>query len=382
MTADPHASSNGPTGSTHGLSNPQSGGQPETPPHVRGLLSHIDAGETLAEDDAHALFSALLSGQLAQAQIEHLLTTLHQRRPTVDEIVGAARVMRANVTPIPLSDAEREHVIDTCGTGGAPKAFNVSTAAAIVAASAARAAGKPLLVAKHGNRSRTGRGSAEILAALGVNVDATPEVQSRCLRDVGVCFCFAIHHHPAMRFAGPARRALPHPTIFNALGPMTNPAAARRQLIGVYDPRLGPEIAAALARLGARRAMVAHSADGLDELSVTAAAELSLVRDGGVSHEMLDATTLGLPRRTLADIQARDLDDAAAIFRAVLDPACASNARLDACRDMVALNAAAALMVADAADSWPTALALCQAALRSGAASRTLAALAECSRKT
>jgi len=347
------------------------------------ILATVLAGGVLDEARANALFSAILSGQLDEEQIRGTLAAMHARRPTVDELVGAARVMRAHVTPIPLTDVEREWVIDTCGTGGAPKAFNVSTAAAVVAASAARAAGMPVLVAKHGNRSRSGRGSAEILGALGVNVDATPLAQARCLREVGVCFCFAIHHHPAMRYAGPARRALPHPTIFNALGPMTNPAAAGRQLIGVYDALLGPEIAAALARLGARRAIVAHSEDGLDELSVTARARLSMVRAGAVHEETLDAMTFGLARRSLAEIQARDLEDAAAIFRGVLDAggrAGGGDERLAACRDMVVLNAAAALIVADAANDWSDAISLCQSAIASGASARTLAALAECSR--
>jgi anthranilate phosphoribosyltransferase len=230
-----------------------------------------------------------------------------------------------------------------------------------------------VLVAKHGNRSRTGRGSAEILAALGVNVDATPAVQARCLRETGVCFCFAIHHHPAMRFAGPARRALPHPTIFNALGPMTNPAAASRQLIGVYDPLLVSDIAQALARLGATHAIIAHSHDGLDELSITAPTTLAIVRDGEVRTQTLDATTLGLPRASLAQIQAVDLNDAARIFKAILDGHAGPHL------DMVLLNAAAALIVAHAAPDWASAVSMARTAVASGAAQRTLAALAACS---
>ncbi len=347
--------------------------QPGNPsPHVLSLLADVDAGMTLSEAQAQDLFSALLAGELGEERIKRLLAKLHARRATVDEIVGAARVMRSHVTPIPLDPNERLQVIDTCGTGGAPKAFNVSTAAAIVAAAASPASTR-VLVAKHGNRSRTGRGSAEILAALGVNVDATPAVQARCLRETGVCFCFAIHHHPAMRFAGPARRALPHPTIFNALGPMTNPAAASRQLIGVYDPLLVSDIAQALARLGATHAIIAHSHDGLDELSITAPTTLAIVRDGEVRTQTLDATTLGLPRASLAQIQAVDLNDAARIFKAILDGHAGPHL------DMVLLNAAAALIVAHAAPDWASAVSMARTAVASGAARRTLAALAACS---
>ena len=349
--------------------------QPGNPsPRALSLLADIDAGMTLNEAQAHDLFSAILAGELGEERIKRLLAKLHARRATVDEIVGAARVMRAHVTPIPLEPTERHQVIDTCGTGGAPKAFNVSTAAALVAAAATPGPVR-VLVAKHGNRSRTGRGSAEILAALGVNVDAAPAVQARCLRETGVCFCFAIHHHPAMRFAGPARRALPHPTIFNALGPMTNPAAASRQLIGVYDPLLVSDIAHALARLGATHAIIAHSHDGLDELSITAPTTLAVVRDGKVTTQTLDAVSLGLPRASLSEIQAADLDDAARIFRSILDGHPGPHL------DMVVLNAAAALMVADAAANWPSAIAMARHAIASGAARRTLAALAACSHR-
>lgn len=349
--------------------------QPNPPsPYVLSLLADVDAGRTLDESQAHDLFSSLLAGELDEERIKRLLVTLHARRATVDEIVGAARVMRAHVTPIPLEPGERVRVIDTCGTGGAPKAFNVSTAAALVAAAAAPQPTR-ILVAKHGNRSRTGRGSAEILAALGVNVDASPAVQARCLREAGVCFCFAIHHHPAMRYAGPARRSLSHPTIFNALGPMTNPAAASRQLIGVYDPLLVDEIARALARLGASHAIIAHSQDGLDELSTTSPTALAIVRNGVVTNQTLDATALGLPRASLAQIQASDLDDAARIFRDILE------GRSGPHLDMVLLNAAAALIVADAASDWQTALALARHAVASGGARSTLATLAACSHR-
>ncbi len=241
---------------------------------LAALLNAIPAGP-LCEVDAETLFEAVLSGHLDQAQIAGVLSLLAARGPTTDEVVGAARAMRRHVTPVPASDPGS--LVDTCGTGGAPKTFNVSTAAAIVAAAAGAR------VAKHGNRSRTGRGSAEVLQALGVNVDAPPGTQARCLDEAGVCFCFAIHHHPAMRHAAVVRRALKFPTIFNILGPLTNPAGATRQLIGVYDEALVPLVAAALARLGSVRAMVVHSRDGLDEVSITAPTVVAEVSTRGIT---------------------------------------------------------------------------------------------------
>ncbi|MCA9287057.1 MAG: anthranilate phosphoribosyltransferase, partial [Phycisphaerales bacterium] len=252
----------------------------------------------LSEPDAEFLFDSMFGGQLDQAQIAGVLALMAARGPTPDEVVGAARAMRRHVTPIPARHPES--IIDTCGTGGAPKTFNVSTAAAIVAA------GAGARVAKHGNRSRTGRGSAEVLAALGVNVDASPEVQARCLDEAGVCFCFAIHHHPATRHATPVRKALKFPTIFNVLGPLTNPARASRQVIGVYDEGLVPLMAQALARLGCVRAMVAHSRDGLDEVSITAPTLVATVADGRLSMDELDPRPL-VPHLDLAAIDRSQL---------------------------------------------------------------------------
>ena len=201
------------------------------------LISDLLAGRVLSEHSTEQLFESLLSGQLDDQQIAAVLTFIQSRGVTVDELVGAARVMRRHVTRVPVN-VPGAVVIDTCGTGGAPKTFNISTAGAIVVAGASphrTGSGPHVVVAKHGNRSRSGRGSAEVLARLGVNVDATPAVQARCLREAGVCFCFAIHHHPATKYVAAARKSLAFPTIFNLLGPLTNPAGATRQLIGIYD---------------------------------------------------------------------------------------------------------------------------------------------------
>ncbi|MCA9297556.1 MAG: anthranilate phosphoribosyltransferase, partial [Phycisphaerales bacterium] len=263
-------------------------------PHLMTLVG----GEALSDVETEALFGEILTGALDDAQIGAALAMLQLRGPTVEEVVGAARSMRAHVTPIPIGPGGRV-VVDTCGTGGAPKTFNVSTLSAIVAASAS----DRLAFAKHGNRSRTGRGSAEVLQALGVNIDASPERQAACLDACGVCFCFAVHHHPAMKHAIGARRSLGFPTLFNLLGPLTNPARASRQVIGVYAPHLVEMLANAQVGLGAERAIIAHSEDGLDELSTTAPNKVAHVRDGSVSFQTLDATTLGLARATVEDLR-------------------------------------------------------------------------------
>ncbi len=339
-----------------------------TPPFgsAHGTLGHLLSGDTLSAEQAEALFEALLTGGLDDAQIAGILALIQARGVTVDEIVGAARVMRRHVTPVPRPpDTNDAVLIDTCGTGGAPKTFNVSTAAAIVAAAAST--GTPrVLVAKHGNRSRTGRGSAEVLEALGVNVAASPEVQSRCLGEAGVCFCFAIHHHPAMKHAIGPRRSLGFPTIFNILGPLTNPAGADRQLIGVYDARFLPLLGEALVQLGATRAIIAHAADGLDELSTTAPTHLVHVEHDTTREQTIDPAALGLAPATLADLQATDVEDSARIIRDVLDGTPGPH------REMVLLNAAAAIVVAGITDDMAAALALATEAIDKGRAAATL----------
>ncbi len=233
--------------------------------------------------------------------------------------------------------------------------------------SAAAAAGPDTVVAKHGNRSRTGRGSAEVLQKLGVNVEADRATQARCLDEAGICFCFAIHHHPAAKHAMPVRLALGFPTIFNLLGPLTNPAGARRQLMGVYDAAFLEPIAGALAALGCVRAMVVHSDDGLDEVSITAPTTLVHVRDGAITTERLDPRALGLARTTLADLTAADLDHAAAMVRGVID-----GTECGPARDMTLVNVAAALIVADAVESIEQGMDLAAQTIDDGRAMRTL----------
>lgn len=334
------------------------------------------SGATLSEADAESLFEALLSGAYDDAQIAAVLTLIQSRGVTVDELAGAARVMRRHVAPVPCPADDSAVVIDTCGTGGAPKTFNVSTAAAfVVAAARPTHPGAPsrILVAKHGNRSRSGRGSAEVLQHLGVNVDAPPAVQARCLDEAGVCFCFAIHHHPAAKRAGPARRSLGFPTIFNLLGPLTNPAGASRQLIGTYAPHFVDRLAYALARLGSARAMVVHGDDGMDEISTAAPTLIASIDGPNVTLSRLDPATLGIPRAAPDDLAARDLDHAARIVRDVLAGVRGPH------RDIVALNAAAAIAVAGAAPDIASALPIAAEAIDSGRAATALTTLANLS---
>lgn len=342
------------------------------------ILRDLIAGHPLGENEAETVFLALLSGNFDEAQIGGLLSLIQTMPPNAATLTGAARAMRANVERVPYTLQPKEALLDTCGTGGAPKSFNVSTAAAIVAASVtppSESGITRIVVAKHGNRSRTGRGSAEVLQTLGVQVDATPQQQAICLQEAGVCFCFAIHHHPAMKHAIGPRRSLGFPTIFNALGPLTNPAGADRQLIGVYDNALVEPMAQTLANLGAARAMVVHSKDGLDELSTTAPTRMMHVRDGSLSEETIDAVDLGLKRVRLDQLQATSVEHSAEIIRDIF----AGNP--SPYRDMVTLSAGAALVVAGACESIGQGIALAQDALDTGTTNATLDRLIEVSRR-
>lgn len=335
--------------------------------NIRETLSKLLAGGTLSAEDSRAFFEDLLEGLYDDAQIGAALSLIQLRLPTEDEILGGAVAMRRHVTPVP-SEGLSGSLIDTCGTGGARKTFNISTLAAIVTAAAAPGS---VRVAKHGNRGRSGRGSAELLRELGVNIDATPPVQGRCLREIGLCFCFAIHHHPAMRHAATARQSLGFPTIFNVLGPLTNPARARRQVMGIYDPALVEPVARVLSRIGCDRAMVVHGRDGIDEISTAAPTMIAHVGPEGVRVEEFCATTLGIPRARSSDLDATDLRSAAGVARAVLE------GKAGPARDITLLNAAAALLVGGVADTWAAGFERAAGAVDSGAAGRTLAALVQ-----
>lgn len=346
---------------------------PRNPPaDLTPILEILLTGSSLTVGQTTNAFEMIMSGATHEAEIGALLALLATRTPTPDELLGAARVMRANVDAVPTK-LDPDTIVDTAGTGGAPKTFNVSTVAAIIAAAAGR---ETLAVAKHGNRSRTGRGSAEVLKQLGVNVDAGRETQAKCLDEIGLCFCFAIHHHPATRHVIGARKALGFATIFNLLGPLTNPAGAKRQVMGVYHRRFLRPIADALAALGATRAMVVHSRDGLDELTVTGPTLVAHVEDGRVREEEIDPTSLGFKRAVIDELRATSVEDAARIARAIL-----TGDETGPKADMALLSSAATLLIGGAATSLEEGVEQSRVAVRSGSASRMLDDLARLSRE-
>ncbi len=331
-------------------------------------------GTRLTEKVAYNAFSEIMAGQAYTDRIADLLALLARGAVTVDELTGAARVMREHVKPVPVSEEVRATLIDTCGTGGAPKTFNVSTAAALIVAGAGRSMARPVRVAKHGNRSRTGRGSAEVLMELGVHADASPEVQARCVEEAGLCFSFAIHHHPAIKHAMPARKSLDHPTIFNLLGPMTNPAGARVQLIGTFDRGSMGTMAEALRRLGSASGMICHGDDGLDELTTTTTSACARYDAEAVHTETIDPASLGLARASLGELGVGSVEESAAVIGAILDGEAGPKA------DIALLNAGAALWVGGASGDLAGGVELGREALRSGAARGALADLVRVSR--
>jgi anthranilate phosphoribosyltransferase len=302
------------------------------------LIEKLGRREDLTTDEAAAAMAVIMRGEAAPAQIAGLLVGLSMKGERPAELVGLARTMRGEA--VKLSKAPGE-VFDTCGTGGDRSGtFNISTAAAIVLA------GSGVRVAKHGNRSVSSKcGSADVLEALGVHITAAPDVVERCLDEAGVAFFFAPTFHPAMRHAGPARRDLGVRTAFNLLGPLTNPAGPKRQIVGVPRPELTELLARALLLLGAERAWVVHGADGLDELSTTGYTKVSECRDGSVQTFYVHPADYGLAKATPEALRGDDAALNATIVRGVL------GGDRTAARDVVLLNAGAALLVAGKAGS-------------------------------
>ena len=305
-----------------------------------------------------------MTGNATQAQIGAYLIALRMKGETVDEITGSARAMRANVVPVPVKTVGT--LYDTAGTGGDGKhTFNISTAAAFVIAGAGRK------VAKHGNRAASSQcGSADVLSALGVNLDLTPEQVGQAIDEVGIGFLFAPKFHPAMKHVGGPRKEIGQRTIFNVLGPLTNPAGAEVQIIGVFDPDLTETMAQVLGELGSRAAFVVHGAGGMDELSTVGPNRVSHLKDGKVTTTTLDAEALGLPRGDMADLVGGTPEDNAKILRGVL-----SGSLNGTRKNAVLLNAAAAL-AAESGD-FREGFALAKQALESGAALGKLDELVE-----
>ncbi|MBX9803434.1 MAG: anthranilate phosphoribosyltransferase [Caulobacteraceae bacterium] len=326
------------------------------------LLAKLVDGRILTADEAHAFFAACLRGEPTPAQVAAAITALRIRGETVEEIAAFATAMReAARTLVHPYDA-----IDTCGTGGdGQHTFNISTAAALVLA------GAGLKVAKHGNRAMSSRsGSSDVLSVLGVNLQASPTQQRRSLDQAGIAFLFAPAYHGAMRHVGPVRAEIGFRTVFNLLGPLSNPAGARRQVMGVYDPRLLEPLAEVLGRLGATRAWTVHG-QGLDELTTTGETEVAEWKDGAVRRFTVTPEDAGLPRADLADLRGGDAEENAVALRALLDGA------TGAYRDIVLLNAAAALVVADRAADLAEGAAMAAATIDDGRAAKALADLVE-----
>ncbi len=327
---------------------------------LKHAIAQVINGRDLSFAEAEAAMDAIMGGEASPAQIGSYLTALRMKGETADEIAGSARSMRRHVVAVVAGPGDGM-LVDTCGTGGDGKhSFNISTTAAFVVA------GAGVRVAKHGNRAASSRsGSADVLLALGGNLDLTAPQVAECIDDIGIGFLYAVHHHPAMRYAIGPRREIGQRTIFNLLGPLTNPAGATHQLMGVYDPALTPTLAEVLRALGSRAAYIVHGADGLDELSTTGVNHVSVLRDGVVTTFDFDPATLGLPRARLDDLLGGPPEENAAITRAIL----AGDDRGPR-RDIVLLNAAAALSL-DTGD-WDAGLAAAAAAIDTGAALATL----------
>jgi anthranilate phosphoribosyltransferase len=329
------------------------------------LLKRVAGGETLDAAQSAQAFGAIMAGEVGEARIAALVTAMAVRKPTVDEIVGAVRAMRGAMKSIEANP----YAIDLCGTGGdGIGTLNISTACAFVVA----ACGVP--VAKHGNRNMSSKsGTADCLEALGVNIDLSPEDASRCLREAGLCFLFAQGFHPALKYAAPVRRELGFRTIFNLVGPLTNPARVRRQLVGVYDREWCVPLAEVLGRLGADRAWVVHG-DGLDEIATSGPSHVAMLEDGKVTVRDIGPEDAGLSWSPLTALAGGAADENAAALTRLF------GGETGAYRDIVLINSAAALIVAGKTDDLRAGAALAAAAIDTGAAKAKLEKLIAVSR--
>jgi anthranilate phosphoribosyltransferase len=350
---------------------------------VEALHRLANHSESLSRVEAREVMAEVLTGKCTDAQIAALLIALRMKGETVEEIVGFAEAIRAAAAPLPIERApdalavsgtgrealagecENDSLIDTSGTGGdASGTFNISTATALVTA------GAGVRVAKHGNRSISSKcGSADVIEALGINIQLSPERSAQCLREVGICFLFAPNLHPAMKQVQGVRRELKMRTMFNLLGPLTNPARASGQVVGVYSLDLVEKLAEALSMLGLRRALVVHGLDGLDEITITGKTRIAEAHEGSVRSYEVEPEEFGMKPAALNDISGGDAAENADIIRAVLDGERSPR------RDVVLLNTAAALVAAGRAEHIAQAIPLAAKSLDSGAAAGKLETL-------
>lgn len=331
-------------------------------PDLKPFVAIAATGKALTEQQAEDAFEIIMSGDASPVQIASFLTALAVRGETVAEITGAARIMRAKATPVSAPPG----AIDTCGTGGSGSGkVNVSTAVAIVVASC----GVP--VAKHGNRKASSKsGTADVLEVLGINLDATPDIVERALTDANIGFLFAQKHHSAMKHVGPVRAELGIRTIFNLIGPLSNPAGATRQLLGVFSSEWVNPLAETLKALGSQRAWVVHGSDGLDELTVTGASQVADLKDGTVSTFEVTPEDAGLSMHSAESLKGGTPKDNAKSLTELLDGA------PGAYRDIVLLNSAAALIIGDKVNDLEAGAKVAAAAIDDGRAKTTLAKFA------
>ncbi|MCL4507383.1 MAG: anthranilate phosphoribosyltransferase [Chloroflexi bacterium] len=336
---------------------------------IQQSIAKLFNRQSLTASEAEATMNEIMSGAATPTQIGAYLAALRLKGETQDEIVGSARAMRAKSLRI---ETQRTLLVDTCGTGGDRSGtFNISTTAAFVVA------GAGVAVAKHGNRAASSQsGSADVLVALGVNVALTPDQVGKCIDEIGIGFAFAPVHHPAMKHAAGPRKEIGARTIFNILGPLTNPAGATRQLLGVFDPALTEMMATVLADLGAEHALVVSGSGNIDELTTIGANKISELRNGKVSTYELDATQFGLAQTTLDDLGGGTPEFNASITRSILQ-----NKATQARHDVVILNAGAALYAAEAAGDLREGVAMAHESIVSGKAIAKLESLTELTNK-
>lgn len=334
---------------------------------IQAALKLITQRQDLSAEQMRDVMNQIMTGQATPAQIGGFLIGLSMKGETVTEIAAAAEVMRSLATPV---DIQGDHVVDTCGTGGdGASTFNVSTASAfVVAAAGAR-------VAKHGNRSiSSSSGSADVLEAAGVNLELTPEQVKHCIETVGVGFMFAQKHHGAMKHAIGPRREMGVRTVFNLLGPLTNPARASHQVLGVFDKKWVVPMAEVLQKLGSQHVLVVHAEDGLDEISIGAETHVAELKNNEIHSYIIKPEDFGMSRSDVKSLSVKNANDSLDIIKAVF------NGETGSARDIVVLNAGAAIYAADITDSLEQGVELAAAAIDSGAASQKLNALIVSSR--
>jgi anthranilate phosphoribosyltransferase len=341
---------------------------------ITEAIKRVVDGGNLSAEEAESVLEQIMTGQCTDAQIASLLTALRMKGETVDELTGFARVMRSKAAPVrphtsvaAIGGTERESLIDTCGTGGdVSGSFNVSTATAFVVA------GAGVRVAKHGNRSVSSQcGSADVVEALGISIEIPPERIARCIDEVGIGFLHAPLLHEAMKYVALARRQMGIRTIFNMLGPLTNPAGANVQVIGVYSAHLTELLASVLAELGSRRVLVVHGSDGMDEITITGVSKVTELKEGKLATYTIGPEELGLTKATLKEIQGGDATRNAEIILGILSGEAGPR------RDIVLLNGAAALVASSKAADFREGIRVAAESIDSGAAMAKLRRLIE-----